>query len=323
MVIETRPASPQLFPPTKEEIRAANAGEYAPRGVQRLMLDVINNWMVRLGLAGTGVYFAYQQVPAVYEGVNSLAVSTAEWWNSFSAPFDSNKNIKVAPLGIPEFPPSVPSEHITPTTTGKSPQELAKEAGYNILWREPNDNTGRTVFYDWRGGWGGGIEEKYNEQKGTDGKIYRSLVFLTGQFVRFENIESSEDKYIVLKDPKTGALFQKIRVDFEGKIVTTEGMRPTGLGIENISFNQDKARSLGVNGRLGYVPQWSETQLAKMLQPGDAVGIGVTAVKGISANVLHEEDNVVTATYEPYFAGSIGLRRFGGKAQIEKELASP
>lgn len=291
-----------------------------PRGRGRL--GTIVRPLLLVAVLGGG-YLAYQKIPTVYERVNSLAASAADWWNSFSSPFDSNKNIKVAPSGIPQFLPSVPSEYVTPTTTGKSPQELAKEAGYNILWREPNDDTGRTVFYDYRGGWGGGIGENYSKQNGTDGKVYRGIISLTGQFVGLETVDGSKDKYLVLKNPQTGSLFRKIRVDFEGKILTTEGTKPTGLTVENISLDKDQASSLDANRRLGYIPQWGEDQLAKILQPGDAITVSLTTVKGISVKNLHEEDNIVTATYEPYFAGSIGLRRFGGKAQIEQELVSP
>lgn len=291
-----------------------------PRGRGRL--GTIVRPLLLITLLGGG-YFAYQKVPAVYESVNSLAASTAEWWNSFSAPFDPNKKIQVAPSGIPQFQPSVPSEYITPETANKTPEALAKEAGYNIIWKDPKDTTGRTVFYDYRGGWGGGIGENYSQQNGTDGKVYRHRISMVGSFGSFEAIPASKDKYIILKDPRTGVLFQKIRIDFEGKIVTTEGMRPTNLGIENISLNKATAQSSGVNGKLEYVPQWDKEQLARIIQPGDAVHISLTAVKGISGNVLQEENNVVTANYEPYFAGSIIVRRFGGKAQIEKELASP
>ncbi|MDD5147685.1 MAG: hypothetical protein PHV63_04025 [Candidatus Daviesbacteria bacterium] len=309
--------------PTKEEARQANAGEIKENRIlgfikRHPLLSGLFG-LFSIGTVGTGVgYVAYQNNPEIRQTVDQLPAGVANWWNSLLG-----RNVEVSQSGIPQFQPSVPAEYITPATAKKTPRELAKEVGYNILWMDPKDTTGRTLFYDYRGGWGGGIGESYGEQKGTDGKTYRYLVFLTGQFVRFEDIDGSKDKYIVLKDPKTGALFRKIRVDFEGKILTTEGKESTGLGIENISLDRDKALSLSVNGRLGYVPQWGETQLSKILQPGDAVGIGVTAVKGISINVLNTEDDTVTASYEPYFAGSIGLRRFGGKAEIEKELVSP
>ncbi|GEM_PF-4140231 len=296
-------------PPTKEEIDSLT-GEESPltkAAKSKLGMAAAAVLGIPVGLAGTHL-INLEIIPGIYQAAESAL-------DAYRAP--------VTASGIPSFVPSIPSENITPTATGKSPQELAKEAGYNILWMDPNDTTGRTVFYDFKGGWDRGIGESYGQQNGTDGKVYRYLVSLTGQFVGFEDIEGSKDKYIILKNPKTGELFRKIRVDYEGKIFTTEGMKPTGLGIENLSYNTDQALSIGVNGRLGFLPQWDKVQLRKILQPGDAVGIGVTAVKGISANVLHEKDNVVTAMYEPYFAGGIDLRRFGGKAQIERELASP
>lgn len=233
-----------------------------------------------------------------------------------------NNDVLVSPTGIPAFKPAAPGEYITPTTADKTPAQLAKEAGYKILLMSQDDNTGRTIFYDYRGGWGGGIGESYSEQNGTDGKTYRSAIYLTGSFVSFEAVPESKDQYITLQNPKTGELFPKIRVAFADEIFTTEGMKSTLLTVDNLSLDPDKASSLGINGRLGYMPQWGEDQLGKIIQPGDAIGISLTAVKGISTNILHEEGNIVTATYEPSFAGSILVRRFGGKGQIEKELAS-
>lgn len=292
---------------------------HRPSALERFIKSRTFRLGLALGSIGTVGYEAYHNIPAVQRAVESLGENAANHWNSLFA----NKDIQITPSGIPQFQPSIPAEYIIPATTGKSPEQLAKEVGYNILYKDTNDQTGRTVFYDYRGSWGGGIGESYSEQKGTDGKNYRHLIFLTGQFVKFENIDGSKDRYIILKDPKTGNLFQHIRVDFEGKFDTTEGKQPTVLSVANLSLNNQNAMSLGVDGRLGYLPQWDGNQLGRILKPGDAVGISLTAVRGISSATWREEGNNKTEIIENPFAGSITLNRFGGKAQIEKELASP
>jgi hypothetical protein len=313
----------EIPPPTEVSVSVPEKGlKYTRQSLyQRLARALRSKVAFGLGLTtaiSVGGFVTYQNIPAIHQSVDTLGQALADRWSSL---FD-NVNIKgtVAPSGIPEFQPSVPSEYITPETTNLTPQELAEEAGFKIIWMDPNDKSGRTVFYDNRGDWGGGIGESYGEQKGTDGKSYRYLVFLTGQFVKFESIGGTVDKYIIMKNPTTGDLLPKIRVDFEGKLGSTEGKQPTILSVANLSLDNEHALSMDINGRLGYMPQWSVAQLGKVLKPGDAVGIGITAVKGISTNVLSEEDDAITANYDPYFAASITVRRFGGKAQIEKEL---
>lgn len=66
--------------PTQEETRAANAGEYAPRGFTKIMLNTAKNHPVRTSLAATAALTAAAYtIPAIHEQVNS---SVAGWWNS-------------------------------------------------------------------------------------------------------------------------------------------------------------------------------------------------------------------------------------------------
>lgn len=57
--------------PTAEEAKAANAGEYTPRGANRFLYNISRNWAVRLGLVGAAGVVAYQSVPQIQEFVDA------------------------------------------------------------------------------------------------------------------------------------------------------------------------------------------------------------------------------------------------------------
>lgn len=74
------PLSRTAPPPTQEEARAANAGEYAPRGLTKRISDIARNHPVETGLAATAALIATAYtIPAIHEQVNS---SVADWWKS-------------------------------------------------------------------------------------------------------------------------------------------------------------------------------------------------------------------------------------------------
>lgn len=102
--------------PTKKEVKAANAGEYAPRGITRIMLDTAKNHPVGTGLAAAAALTAAAYaMPAIHEEVNS---NVADWWKSIG-------DFSRAPTFEERFPIVLPKEGFTPITKDEE-QELWK-----------------------------------------------------------------------------------------------------------------------------------------------------------------------------------------------------
>lgn len=207
-----------------------------------------------------------------------------------------------------------PSSQLQPWASNPLVQK-AKEIGYNIIWMDPNDTIGRTVFYDWRGAYGnGGIGPK--ELKNPDGTTF--IRHITGLFKEFQDIPNSKEKYLLLSLPNQEELLT-IRISFEFKKFTSN---TTGnpmnvlLGVENLNLIPQKQSQDSKNV---FLSSMKEADLRKMLKPGDvvAVSIKVEAVKG-----QKKENNYVnTKDEKDFLIGTyIYLRRFGGWEQIDNEL---
>ncbi|MBI4037052.1 hypothetical protein HY385_01370 [Candidatus Daviesbacteria bacterium] len=62
----------KIVGPTQEEMDAANRGDYAPRGLTKLLVNLSKSWLIRLGLVGGGAVITYVKVPAVHQFINSI-----------------------------------------------------------------------------------------------------------------------------------------------------------------------------------------------------------------------------------------------------------
>lgn len=73
--MDTETRVDQAAAPTAEEARAANAGEYAPRGVQRLLRNLAGSGLIRLAVLAAalkGAYEVYERNPAAVEFVTDI-----------------------------------------------------------------------------------------------------------------------------------------------------------------------------------------------------------------------------------------------------------
>lgn len=188
----------------------------------------------------------------------------------------------------------------------------AQSLGYEIIWMNPQDSVGRTVFYnareksdyDFRGS---GI---VYAQFGTDSNKVASYV--VGTFEGFEEIKDSSDEYIKFTDPITGISLPRGRVIF-----TKDNSKQTNSLVENLSYgpNNPYVFKEGSNeNNLGLLSNWSKEDLKKVIKPGDALVLNILS-KSKDGIYTNEKDQ------NKEFIGTVLImRRFGGKEQINQEL---
>lgn len=201
----------------------------------------------------------------------------------------------------PKISRSDQSSGISPTNNPLI--QKAKSLGYEIIWMDPEDTLGRTIFYNWRGEAGyGGIGVR--EVKNPDGTTYTRHI--TGIFQRFEDIPQSKDKYLLLLDPKNNKRLPLVRLIFE----QTPTKSSSGLAVEKLSVPLDVkeygSEYIGTALEIG-------SNLEKILRSGDAVAVQLNTDG--SSNFKNLKDK--NGNFEVFF---LFLRRFDGKIQIEKEL---
>lgn len=167
-----------------------------------------------------------------------------------------------------------PTVAATPTLSAQSPKQTNPalyqklvDMGYEPLWIDPTDNTGRTAMYAFTSqrqqGYEGIGEKTYTAASGQ-----AHITELIGRFDRYEDIPSSQDKYLVLYDPRTKAPLPKVRVVTNPKLVK-EALASTTMFFEylhplsdNVSLLTD---SIGSLDKVGYF------KLNNAMQKGDAV----------------------------------------------------
>lgn len=107
------PGIGKVIGPTKAEAKAANAREYAPTGLARVLAELAENWKataaVGVTLAAGGAVLAHKTIPAVQRGVNTLGDSVAEWFRDRipGEPIEKKFPIK---LDQSSFTPVTPEE---------------------------------------------------------------------------------------------------------------------------------------------------------------------------------------------------------------------
>lgn len=210
-----------------------------------------------------------------------------------------------------------PSPSPTPEFLSNPLVARAKNIGYNIIWMDPSDTVGRTVFYDWKGTYGsGGIGPK--EIKNQNGTIY--IRHITGLFQGFQEIPNSSDKHLLLKNPLTQEILSPLRITLtqsESTSSATPHFPLTSLFVEDLSILTNNAT--GSASSLGEFRNWKTTDLQIVLEKGDAV------VASLWSNMTRTQQGVVMGKTPKDNEGNFGvlhlhLRRFGGKTEVEKEL---
>lgn len=188
-------------------------------------------------------------------------------------------------------------------TVGSSKQELS----YDIISQVDTDESGRTVFYDGRG---------FRDGSGiyyTNPEL-RDPTYMVGEFVRWEDIPGSKDKYIVLRYQKTKREFPRVRIEFEEDAPP----RPTLLAVEDLSVgSSNPGDDLFL---LGLVKDWI-AEYPNLTQKGDAVVLDLKRILTGEVTARGEAEFIIEHDVNGEFiAERILIRRFGGKAQLEKEL---
>ncbi|MDD5147686.1 MAG: hypothetical protein PHV63_04030 [Candidatus Daviesbacteria bacterium] len=191
----------------------------------------------------------------------------------------------------------------------------AKSLGYTITYIDPKDTTGRTVFYEGKGIFGNnGIGEQIT--KNPDGSSYTSRII--GIFQELKDTPASPDKYLILVDLKTRKSYQPLRIILDPEKASTLSAKPTlpltQLFVENLNILVNISTQ---NGELiNEFYKLSNDEIKNILRNGDAVNMTLwptyTSDKKALTNSKDESGkNIIWKLY---------IRRFGGKAQIEKEL---
>lgn len=209
----------------------------------------------------------------------------------------------------------LPSPSPTPALLSNPLVTKANQIGYNILWMDPDDTVGRTVFYDKRGNSGNnGIGEQ--QTKNPDGSLY--ITHITGMFQEIKDISNSPDKYLILANPQTRKPYELLRIILDPQEASPQSTKPTvpftQLFVEDLDILADTA---GKNGEfLSEFRKFSFDQISTILRNGDAVGtiLWPTYTINKKALTIAEDESGNNIVWKLY------IRRFGGKAQIEKEL---
>lgn len=186
-------------------------------------------------------------------------------------------------------------------------------AGYKITKIEPNDEIGRTVFYDWRGEKAlGGMGEV--EVQNDDSTVFTRHI--TGTFSGWEDIPDSSDKYLLLNHPETNSSLPKIRILFAPNQNLPVWANITRFGIEVLDYGPNNSSDEDdIFYNFGDIAKLPMATLEKLIKKGDALGCFIyfdVDSAGKRINLFDENGQLV--------AMDLLIRRFGGKEQVDKEL---
>ncbi|OGH05252.1 MAG: hypothetical protein A2W22_01370 [Candidatus Levybacteria bacterium RBG_16_35_11] len=228
-------------------------------------------------------------------------------------------------FNIVKLPFNLPHQQIqrqVQTITTKSPSEIlpgsqkitpvleakAEIAGYKIIWQgDKNDTTGRTILASKERAKNKGFPDQFGYLN------YQTAAI--GTFKSFEKIPSSDDYYMVLEDPiKKGQI--KVRLSAE---VHSPDTSTVIFLVDNLDFIN--VRNKAYEKIFDFTGSKSDLQkIEKIVKQGDIIYAGLHAVL-IGDNGEIKNANITRDKNGLIYADSIILRRFGGKEQIDKELA--
>lgn len=141
--------------------------------------------------------------------------------------------------------------------------------------------------------------------------------FIVGKFKDWEEIEDSEDKYILLSKPETKRNYPKIKVVLElsnsyENYDFWEGM--TAFSVEKSEEEYDD---------LGYFRDFTSEEVDKLIKKGDFIKVVFERESIIEKFEENSEDLGVKDlkhTTDDYLALSLSIKRAEGKTAVEKEL---
>lgn len=147
--------------------------------------------------------------------------------------------------------------------------------------------------------------------------IYDNIHFIVGEFRDWEEIEDSDNRYILLTNPTTKQNYPKIRVILEPRdpyksYKIWEGM--TAFAVEKTEKEHDD---------LGYLKDFTSEEINKLVKKGDLIKIVFEKESMIEkpeedAEDLGAED--LKGKTNDFLAFSISIKRTEGKVAVEKEL---
>lgn len=193
------------------------------------------------------------------------------------------------------------SKRINPVLEAK-----AEKAGYYIIWQgDPKDMTGRTILASKQRG----PTENFN--------LPEDNLRIMGIFKSIEKILNSSDVYFILENPIDNTK-TKVRLVAKTKQDQTQY---TAFEIINLSLIPDEKNNLGFEPFFEYSGQNEDfVKIGKIIKTGDVIDIFLNGYKegdnygrAIKTIVKRDGEN-------NYIANTVDIRRFEGKAQVNKEL---
>lgn len=135
---------------------------------------------------------------------------------------------------------------------------------------------------------------------------FDEVEFIEGNFVDWEEIEDSPDRYILLTDPKTNKAFPKIRVGFEFSPLFS--VEQTGEDITVFAAEKGE-EEYDVLYALKY---FTDEEIDKLIKKDDPIKIYLHRKLEKEENDKDEKGNLLAHWFL--------IKREGGKAEVEQEL---
>lgn len=189
---------------------------------------------------------------------------------------------------------------------------VAREA--KILYPPQPSNDGRDIYYDIGITYSGsGVYPL------ATSKTASATAYIVGNFVKWETIPDSLDKYLILSDyiKNSGKPeIPKIRVGF-GKKINLKTQLVSGLAVEDIATIIPRildASKGTAKYSLGYIVFWQD-ELYKIIKPGDVLAIAIIHDPRVRDKEIDLVDSEGVKVAEWIY-----IRRFNPKERLTKEL---
>lgn len=145
----------------------------------------------------------------------------------------------------------------------------------------------------------------------TEPLVYESLEqthFIVGHFQGWEEIEDSQDRYILLSNPATKRNYPKIRVVLELNNRYENYEFWVGITAFSVEKSEEKYDDLG------YLKDFTAEEIDKLIKKGDNIKVVFEREAMIKKS---EEDSEGT---DDFLALSLSIKRTEGKIAVEQEL---